>query len=154
VLRISKLTDYGTVLLAYLAANQSTIYSAAQIAGATRISMPTASKLLKLLARSGLVISCRGINGGYQLSKDASKISVTDIIDALEGPISITECSGSSCACDFENTCNVSISWQKINILIRDMLDDVSLKDLLENKGLSPHFHSNNFQVIVENTLK
>ena len=154
MLRISKLTDYGTVLLAYLAANRSTIYSAAQIAGATRISMPTASKLLKLLARSGLVISCRGINGGYQLSRDPSKISVTDIIDALEGPISITECSGSSCVCDFENTCNVSISWQKINILIRDMLDDVSLKDLLENKGLSPHFHCNKFQVIVENTLK
>jgi len=154
VLRISKLTDYGTVLLAYLAVNQSTIYSAAEIAGATKISIPTTSKLLKLLARSGLVISCRGINGGYQLSKDPSKISATDIIDALEGPISITECSGNACSCEFESTCNVSISWQKINILIRDVLDGVSLKDLLENKGVSPNFYFRNSQVIVENILK
>lgn len=154
MLRISKLTDYGTVLLAYLAANQSAIYSAAEIAEATKISIPTASKLLKLLAKSGLVTSCRGINGGYQLSKDPSKITAANIIDALEGPISITECSGDSCACEYENTCNVSISWQQINILIRDVLDGVSLKDLLETNGPSPHFYQENYQIIVENILK
>ena len=57
-------------------------------------------------------------------------------------------------ACEYENTCNVSISWQQINILIRDVLDGVSLKDLLETNGPSPHFFQENYQIIVENILK
>jgi len=77
VLRISKLTDYGTVLLANLAANQDSVCSAADVANATGIAVPTVSKLLKSLGRSGLVISTRGTDGGYQFAKDPQDIRIS-----------------------------------------------------------------------------
>ena len=103
MLRISKLTDYGTVVLAHLAANPATVCSAADVAGATGIAPPTVSKLLKSLARAGLVSSTRGANGGYRLSRGPQDISAADIIDALDGPVSITECSGSDSLCEHED---------------------------------------------------
>ncbi|MAD91812.1 MAG: SUF system Fe-S cluster assembly regulator [Gammaproteobacteria bacterium] len=154
MLRISKLTDYGTVLLAYLATNQLTVSSATEVAEATGITIPTVSKLLKLLARSGLINSSRGINGGYRLSKDPSAISAAHIIYALEGPITITECSGDRYKCEYESECSVSGSWQRINILIKEVLDGVSLKDLIETKSSNPHFYFKGSEITVENNLK
>ena len=107
MLRISKLTDYGTVVLAELAGNPGTVSSAADVAAATGIGVPTVSKLLKSLARAELVTSTRGVHGGYQLARDPREISAANVIDALEGPVSITECSGSDSNCDYEHVCNV-----------------------------------------------
>jgi FeS assembly SUF system regulator len=150
VLRISKLTDYGTVLLANLAANRETVCSAADVANATGIAVPTVSKLLKSLGRSGLVTSTRGANGGYQLAREASDISAADIIDALEGPVSITECSASDSQCEHEGVCSVGGAWQRVNIAIRTALDDVSLSDLLSNNSPTPQFRFAGLPVMVE----
>ena len=91
MLKISRLTDYGTVVLALLATHQAGVCSAADVAQATGIAPPTVSKLLKLLARAELVASTRGANGGYQLAREPQDISAASVIDALEGPVSITE---------------------------------------------------------------
>ncbi len=130
MLRISKLTDYGTVVLVQLAANVGRVCSAADVAGATNIALPTVSKLLKLLARAKLVTSTRGANGGYELARAPREISAADVIDALEGPVSITECSSLDSHCDFEHVCNVGSAWQRVSAAIRRALDDVSLVDL------------------------
>ena len=140
MLRISKLTDYGTVLLAHLAANQTSVCSAADVAQATGIAVPTVSKLLKLLARAELVTSTRGANGGYRLSRPPQKISAADVIDALEGPVSITECSASDGDCEHEGVCSVGSSWQRINVAIRRALQDVTLNDLARATALCRHF--------------
>jgi FeS assembly SUF system regulator len=150
LLRISKLTDYGTVVLAHLAADPATVCSAADVAGATGIAPPTVSKLLKSLARSGLVSSTRGANGGYRLSRGPQDISAADIIDALEGPVSITECSGSDSLCEHEDACSVGNAWQRINIAIRRALDDVSLSDLLRTNTRVPQFRFSGLPVNVE----
>ncbi|MBT8091763.1 MAG: SUF system Fe-S cluster assembly regulator [Gammaproteobacteria bacterium] len=150
MLRISKLTDYGTVLLAHLAANPSAVCSAADVAGATGIALPTVSKLLKALARAGLVTSTRGANGGYRLSRSAREISAADIIDALEGPVSITECSAAENLCEHEDVCSVGGSWQRINIAIRRALNEVSLSDLLRTKSPIPQFRFSGVPVNVE----
>jgi len=150
VLRISKLTDYGTVLLANLAANRDSVCSAADVANATGIAVPTVSKLLKSLGRSGLVTSTRGANGGYQLARDPQNISAADIIDALEGPVSITECSASDSQCEHEGVCSVGGAWQKVNIAIRRALDDVSLSDLLRTNSPTPQFRFAGLPVMVE----
>jgi len=150
VLRISKLTDYGTVLLAHLAANQDDVCSAADVANATGIAVPTVSKLLKALGRSGLVTSTRGSSGGYQLARAASEISAADIIDALEGPVSITECSASDSKCEHEGVCSVGGAWQKVNIAIRKALDDVTLSDLLRTNSPTPQFRFAGFPINVE----
>ena len=150
MLRISKLTDYGTVLLAHLAQDQDTVCSAAEIAQRTGIALPTSSKLLKALARSGLVTSTRGANGGYKLARSAQLISAADIIDALEGPVSITECSASESHCDIEDVCSVGGAWQRINVAIRNALQEVSLVDLQRSASPVPRFHFAGLPINVE----
>ena len=154
MLRISKLTDYGTVLLAHLATNQETVCSAADVANATGIAVPTVSKLLKALGRSGLVTSTRGSNGGYTLARDPHEISAADIIDALEGPVSITECSASDSQCEHEGSCSVGGAWQRVNGAIRRALDDVTLNDLLRSNSPAPQFQFGGLPINVENTRK
>lgn len=150
MLRISKLTDYGTVLLAHLAGSQNAVCSAADVSTATGIALPTVSKLLKSLARSGLVISTRGATGGYRLSRDANDISAADVIDALEGPVSITECSASDSQCEHEGICSVGGAWQRINVAIRGALDEVSLNDLLRSNRPVPQFRFGGLPISVE----
>ena len=123
MLRISKLTDYGTVVLACLAASPHERHPATAVAERTRVGLPTVSKLLKSFHRAGLLTSTRGSRGGYRLSRPASAISAAAIIDAIEGPVAITECSGDHSACDFENSCSTLNAWQRINGAIRRSLD-------------------------------
>lgn len=150
MLRISKLTDYGTVLLAHLARNPNDVCSAADISARTGIALPTSSKLLKSLARSGLVSSTRGANGGYQLARGPGDISAADIIDALDGPVSITECSASDSHCEIEEACSVGNAWQRINIAIRNALQDVSLVDLLRSSSPVPRLKFVGLPISVE----
>jgi FeS assembly SUF system regulator len=139
MLRMSKLTDYGTLVLAHLASSPGGLASAGQVASQTRIAQPTVSKLLKSLARAGLVVSERGAQGGYQLARGPELISAADIIDALEGPVAITECSSVDGACDLEAFCRVGRAWQKINSSIREALQRVTLADLQKrNEPLAP----------------
>ena len=151
MLRISKLTDYGTVVLAHLAANGDSVCSASDVATATGLSPPTVSKLLKLLARSGLVTSTRGVSGGYTLSRSPNDISAADVIDALEGPVAITECSSNDSHCEHEGVCSVGGAWQRINIAMRRALDDISLIDLLRSNSPVPRFRFAGMPITVEN---
>lgn len=130
MLRISKLTDYGTVILAHLASQPERQFAAAEVAEYTRIALPTVSKLLKTLQRNGLVLSTRGSHGGYQLALPAGKITAARILDALEGPFAITECSGEHSSCDLESSCRVGQVWQRVNGAIRQALSDVTLAQL------------------------
>jgi FeS assembly SUF system regulator len=138
--RISKLTDYGTVVLARLAEADEELLSATEIAAATGLGTPTVSKLLKQLARAELVTSERGANGGYRLARAPGAITAAEIIDALEGPVAITECSGQDSSCEFEEVCTVGNSWQQINLQIRRALADISLTELQKARPVIPTF--------------
>ena len=140
MLRISRLTDYGTLVLANLPSDEDQLLSASDVAAATGIALPTVSKVLKLLAKAKLVTSTRGAQGGYRLSRDAAQISAASIIDALEGPVSITECSASDSHCDLESVCNVGNAWQRINVAIRRALEEINLTDLQRAQAPIPHF--------------
>ena len=135
MLRISKLTDYATVILAALAVEPEQVRTATALAEQTRIAAPTVSKLLKQLQRAGLVASTRGLHGGYQLSRPATQISAAAILDALEGPVALTDCSAGHGNCRIEATCRVSKVWQRLNLAIRRSLYEVSLAQLA---GLDP----------------
>ena len=130
MLRITKLTDYATVVLATLAAAPQHLQTAAGLAERTHIAAPTVSKLLKQLQRAGLVTSTRGLHGGYQLARPAAQISAATILDALEGPLAVTDCSAGHGQCGLEDSCRVSRSWQRLNLVIRRSLQDVSLAQL------------------------
>lgn len=130
MLRISKLTDYGTMILVHLAMHSGRLNSANDVASGTRLALPTVQKLLKLLARSELVRSVRGAEGGYELARAPSSISAAEILDVLEGPLSITECSTDDSHCELENGCPVGGAWQKINRGIRGALGEITLAEL------------------------
>lgn len=130
MLRISKLTDYGTVILACLAAQPERLWTAAEVAERTRVGLPTVSKLLKKLQKAGLVVSARGSHGGYQLASAPTEITAAHILDALEGPFAITECAGQHSHCGIESNCRVGHAWQRVNAAIRRALNDISLAQL------------------------
>jgi FeS assembly SUF system regulator len=135
VLRISKLTDYATVVLAALAEDPDRVQTATALAEHTHIAAPTVSKLLKQLHRAGLVVSTRGLHGGYQLARPASQISAAAILTALEGPLALTDCSAGHGHCGIEQTCRVGRAWQRVNQAIRRSLHEVSLAQLA---GIDP----------------
>ena len=130
MLRISRLTDYATVLLAALAREPGRVQTATALAERTHIAAPTVSKLLKQLQRAGLVASTRGLHGGYQLSRPAAQISAAQILDALEGPMALTDCAAGHGNCEIEDSCRVSRVWQRLNLPMRRALYDVTLAQL------------------------
>lgn len=131
MLKLSRLTDYATLVLAHLAQHPDHRHSAAEVAERTGLAAPTVSKVLKALAKGGLVGSTRGAAGGYSLARPAGKISAADIIDAIEGPVAVTECSHEDGDCSLESICGVGAGWQKINGVIRRTLEKITLEELL-----------------------
>lgn len=130
MLKMSRLTDYGTGVLAYLASAGEQTHSASEVAEQTGLPGATVSKVLKVLTRSGLVVSHRGVQGGYALSRPAAQITAAEVIDALEGPVALTECSVERGSCELEASCLVGNAWQRINLAIRRALDEISLAEL------------------------
>src|ERR1700683_3996950 len=130
MLRMGKLTDYATVVLASLAQEPARHRAAAELADRTRLSRARVSKVLKGLQRAGLVISSRGAQGGYRLARAPGEITAAQILDVFEGPIAITECSSASSQCGIERLCRVGGAWQRINAGIRRALEDVTLQQL------------------------
>jgi len=130
MLRVSRLTDYATVILAQMAREADTVHTASDLAERTRLGRPTVSKLLKQLVRGGLLTSYRGAHGGYMLARPAEWISAAQIIDTVEGPMAMTECSLEDRQCELEDVCNVGHHWQRINQAIRTALEEVTLADL------------------------
>ena len=132
MLRISKLTDYGSVILAYMASHPGQTLSAASLSQAVHLPLATVSKLLKLFKRNRLVKSSRGKDGGYTLSRPSEEIFLVQIISAIEGPIALTECSVKKNLCKIENHCAIRPGWQSINRAIYNSLSQVTLDTMLE----------------------
>ena len=128
MLRITRLTDYGFILLAKMCEDESSLLNAKDMSEELDIPLPTVSKVLKLLVQGDLLESQQGSQGGYHLSKPAKEISAAKIIEVLEGPVSMTAC----CVTDgCDRNCAVSNSWQKVNAVIVNELKSVSLADMV-----------------------
>ncbi len=125
------MTDYAVVLATHLASADRP-QAARDLALHTQVPEPTASKVLKKLARSGVVSSQRGVKGGYTLARPAARIGIHEVIEAIEGPIAVTECSDESAdsACEYETRCEVRANWQRINHAVQRALAEISLADM------------------------
>jgi FeS assembly SUF system regulator len=131
MLRISKITDYGTLVLVYLAdRGEAQPCPASEVAAGVHLSLPITQKVLKLLTRGGMVCSSRGAGGGYQLARPAAAINAAEILDVLEGPVAITECSHDDGDCQLESNCQVGNAWRKISVALRIALKEIKLTDL------------------------
>ncbi|HEV2855539.1 MAG TPA: SUF system Fe-S cluster assembly regulator [Thermoanaerobaculia bacterium] len=134
MIRITKQTDYGIVLLTHLAAHPDRPYNAPELSAEARLPLPMVSKILKLLAKEGLLVSHRGVKGGYSLSRTAAEITMAEIIAALEGPIAITECVSVESDCTHEALCPVRSNWRRINDAVRTALVGISLAEMAQPK--------------------
>jgi len=134
MLRLTKLTDYGILLMTHMASSDQARFSAAELAEATHIPLPTVSKTLQMLLHEKMLVSIRGAKGGYELTRPASKINVRDVINVFEGSIALTECNledGGSC--EQHDVCSTSNNWKRINQAVRQALQDISLADMTES---------------------
>lgn len=131
MVRISRLTDYGIVLLSHMAATPDRAQSAAELALELQLPLPTVSKLLGMLSKAGLLASHRGARGGYSLAAEPDAVSIARVVEALEGPVALTMCSGDLPGdCEYESLCPLPGHWKKINGAIRDALEAISLADI------------------------
>ncbi len=131
MIRLTKQADYGIVLMTYLARIPNRHFAAPELATETRLPLPTVSKILKLLAREGLLESHRGAKGGYSLVRPPDRISVADMISVLDGPIAFTECiEDAPGVCSQESICQLRGNWQLINQAVRLALEGISLSEL------------------------
>ncbi len=131
MLRISKLADYGTVVMTYMAGSPQRVLSAQEISLAIGLELPTVSKILKMLAREKLLLSQRGVRGGYLLARPAADISVAEIIDAMESrPRGLTECCSVAGLCRHEPVCEVRANWQRISQMVHEVLQGIRLTEL------------------------
>lgn len=143
--RISKLTDYATLVMTTMAQATDIVYSAQQLAETNHLEAPTASKVLKLLSQAGLVESFRGAHGGYRLARRPMEINVAEIIRAIEGSIGITECVAEPGACGQEAVCHLRSNWRRIGSAIEAALGDLTLADMaspMHSDGLTLNLHS------------
>lgn len=131
MLKLSKLTDYATVILSYMAKDQGSMHAAFEVAEATGIAQPTVSKILKLLVKAKVLTSVRGAKGGYLLARSPDKITVATVISALEGPIALTECSVSHKNCEQAAGCEIQGNWGLINQTVFNALESVTLADMI-----------------------
>ena len=134
-MRINKLTNFSNLVMTEIATMKSdTVHTDKVIYKRTKIPLPTVTRLLKTLSNEGLLDSQRGSQGGYSLSESASTISVASIIESIEGPIALTECSTNECACSYESSCNVELPWQKINNTVKTALEKISLAEMIQGR--------------------
>jgi FeS assembly SUF system regulator len=140
MIRMSRQADYGIVFLTRMARERAgTVLAASDVAAGTKLPLPTVSKILKALARGGLLLSHRGVKGGYSLARPPENVTIADVITALEGPIAMTDCIASpKGTCEHEPICQVRQNWRRINGVVMRALDDITLAEMTH--PLAPAF--------------
>ncbi len=148
MLRVAKETDYGVLILCAIASNPETQgRTTRQISDETGIPYRMTCKVLHLLVRNGLIEAQRGVKGGYHLSRPPKSVSMIDVVQALEGPVSLTECSKEFGDCSMENCCLAKDYWLAVNDAFQESLSQVSLESILASKAKKngrkkAHMHS------------
>ena len=152
MIKLNKMTDYAVVCLGMLSRKSDCPMSASELSSKTGLTLYTVQKILKIIvSNSDLIKAHRGPLGGYVLNRKSSEISVVEIIEVLEGPITLTACvDNSENFCEASNICFLGGKWNKVNDIIRKTLKDISLDDLL---NFGNPFVSEGKKEIVVNTI-
>ncbi len=143
MLRLNRITDYAVVVLTQMVREPDKQVTAPQLSEESSVPAPTVAKVLKALAKEGVLASQRGVHGGYRLARPAGDISMLEVIRALEGPVSLTACvDGAEGDCDVELLCPVRGNWDRVNTAIRSALADVTLEDMAIPTMFGVQFHA------------
>ena len=143
MLRLNRITDYAVVVLTQMVREPDGQVTAPQLSEDSNVPAPTVAKVLKALAKEGVLASQRGVHGGYRLARPAGDISMLEVIRALEGPVSLTACvDGAEGDCNVELLCPVRGNWDRVNTAIRSALADVTLEDMATPAMFGVPFHA------------
>ncbi|MGE0191473.1 MAG: SUF system Fe-S cluster assembly regulator [Planctomycetota bacterium] len=146
MIRVTKLADYGVLLMSWFARAEARhrrlgskdpipMVSATDLARHTGVPAPTVSKLLRQLATADLLASTRGVHGGYRLARPAAEIPVAALLEAIEGPIALTECMDDGPGCGMEPICSTRGSWGRINDALKRALSEISLEEMANEEA-------------------
>lgn len=139
MLKLNRMTDYAVVVLGQMSRDPGQVRTAAALSETTAIPLPTVSKLLKIMAGVGLVTSHRGANGGYSIDRGAERVTVAEIVQAIDGPIALTACvEDGEGGCEVSSSCPISGNWNRVNQAVRQALEKVTLADLLDPTEMFP----------------
>lgn len=133
MIKLSKMTDYGVVIMSEMARIEGRVMTAPDLSLYTGLKVPTAAKILRVLAKSDLLMSIRGAHGGYRLDRKPSQINIAEIVRVLEGPVAVTSCVDTSHDdCSVEQCCPMRGGWEKINRAINAAMEEVTLADMCD----------------------
>lgn len=134
MIKMSNLADYAVELMCCIALKPDKIHSSVGLADLTQIHLPTVSKILGTMVRADFLTSHRGLNGGFSMAVLADAISIADIIEAVDGPVQLTNCLGDSPSdCDRISSCGTRSQWYRINEAVKDALGSVLLSHMIES---------------------
>lgn len=138
-MKISRLADYAVLICCHLAAQEECLCNVTVLAEKTDLGSATVSKVMKTLSRANIVTSCRGVNGGYALAEPPYAISVCDIVEAIDGPIALTNClSEKHHTCVVSKKCDMHPQWNKLNVAVRRAFKDLMLSDIMPEASVPP----------------
>lgn len=132
MIKLSKMTDYAVVILAEMARGKGALMTASSLSAQTGLPEPTVSKVLKLLVKGDVIVSTRGVNGGYTLEKAPDSVTIAAVITALDGPVALTACvEGSEECCSLEHKCPLKGQWNPVNAAMKAALENVTLAQMI-----------------------
>ena len=135
MLKVTRLADYAVIIVTSFKGVEKEIVSAQQIIKKTNLQQATVNKILAILVRKKILTTFRGTKGGYKLRKDLSNISIKDLIEAIEGPVALTDCLGENANdCNLFNLCATKNTWGLVNNAIKETLDKIKIKDINNNE--------------------
>ena len=131
MLKITRLADYAVVIISSFKGVEKEIVSAQQIIKKTKLQQATVNKILAILVKKKILIAFRGTSGGYKLRRDLSNISIKDLIEAIEGPVSLTDCLNKNANdCNLFNVCITKNTWHLVNNAVKETLDKIKIQDI------------------------
>jgi len=131
MLKLTKKADYGLISLKHIAVfGKDRPASTKEMSEAYGIPVPILSKVLQRLVREGFLVSEQGVNGGYRLARDPSRITALEVIRAIDGPILLTNCFSGDSECEITDCCNVREPLRKVHERIQQVLESITIADL------------------------
>lgn len=130
MLKLSKKIDYGLILLSRMCAEPAPA-SAREMAGRYDLPLPMVANILKALAANGVLVSTRGVQGGYELARTPYEITLSEVVDALEGPFNLVDCVAGGDSCKFTDVCPTHDPIQVVHEKFQKFMSRLSLAEIV-----------------------
>jgi Rrf2 family protein len=154
VLSLTRKTDYALVALTGLAASAPASLSAAELARSLHLPLPALRNILKVLAQHGIVIASQGATGGYRLARTAERITLAQVVHAIEGPARLVMCCGDHSApqsehCNLEDACRIKATVRSVHQRLVNVLEEVTLAQIVAGAAQPHDRHSTPLPLVV-----